>query len=160
MNTPPYYFGTPHIIENFVMSRANYRKLQNFIYNNLSVAFNLEPVEDAFLYIRKLRRDGHEIRIITSRKGNALEAAVGWLREHDMDLPIEGVGVNKSKARAAMHSDIFIDDSLKKLYQLMGVVPHRFLFSWGYNKSYDEGGIATRVNSWEDFYKHINKIPK
>ena len=65
------------------------------------------------------------------------------------------MGYGKSKDPAVKDFDMFVDDDLDKLEQLMDIVPHRYLFSWGYNEHVDETDIAKRVSSWEELYNVV-----
>ena len=90
-----------------------------------------------------------------------LEAQIAheWLMLHKLMLPITSTGFGNSKAEACKGLDVYVDDDLDKLEPLVGIVPHRFLFTWEYNThtSFDPA-IAVRVNSWEQFYTEIKKV--
>jgi len=113
----------------------------------------MEPIEGALIYINRLISDGHEVLVITSRGEPALKIATKWVRKHGLRISITGVN-NGSKAKAAKGLDIFIDDDLHKIEPLIKV-PHRFLFSQGYNEHVDPYPIARRISSWEELYRTI-----
>lgn len=54
--------------------------------------------------------------------------------------------------------DLYVDDDFDKLEPLVGVVPHLFLFSWGYNAHEEVGTIAKRVASREGLYYAIKHL--
>ena len=154
----PYFFGSPYVFENDLISKQEYQRLKHFIYTHARVGRSLEEVEGAREYILRLLKKGHYVSVITSRDGKAAMIAKTWLLRHGLDIPLVSVGVGVSKKQAASGCDIFIDDSLFKIYQLEGAVPHKFLFSWGYNQDLQERGIAGRVNSWHEFYQIISSL--
>ncbi len=62
------------------------------------------------------------------------------------------------KTKACKGLEVYIDDDLPKLEDLVGIVPHLFLFSWGYNEHVEVGDVAKRVKSWKDFYAEIRGL--
>jgi len=154
------HFALPYVTDAGLITSEQYTELQNFVSNNASVLPYLEPIHDALPHIHSLRDEGHYVSVVTARYGDALERAREWLKQHDVDIPITGVGLIKSKSRHVEGFDVFIDDALPNLYKLADTVPHRFLYSWGYNEIYKEDGVAIRVKNWKEFYNHIEKLSK
>ncbi|MAZ41054.1 hypothetical protein CL654_02965 [bacterium] len=144
-----------YIIENKILSRDGYIAFKKLIYEDIDAHLFMEPVRGAVTNIKKLQADGHEVKIVTARTGVALDVANKWLKKHHLHLPIEGIGFENTKHDAVKGFDIYVDDLLIQLSQMMDVVPHRYLFSWGYNEKYDEMGIAHRVKSWHKLYDEI-----
>lgn len=141
------------------LTRDQYRELRKIIYSGIRQSdFPMEEVEGVLEYIPRLVSDGHKILVITSRSGAKLEVAKEWCARKGLKLDFIGVGYGKSKAEAAKGLDFFVDDDLDKLEPLVGVVPHRFLFSWGYNEHLETGNLANRVSSWEELYNKIKEI--
>lgn len=151
----PHQFKRELVVGRGLLTHDQYRELQYKIYGTRPLGFSMKPVPGAFVYIRQLLRDGHDLLVVTSRSGEQLAIAEEWTNDLGLDLPFVGVGYGKSKAQAARGLDVFIDDDLDKLEPLVGVVPHRFLFSWGYNKHLSEGAVASRVASWQEFYAKV-----
>lgn len=140
------------------LTMAQYRELQGVIYGTHEVGLTIEPVPGMKSHLAQLLDEGHYLHVVTSRDGIQLEIAKEWARNHDIDIGFTGVGYGVSKAKAAKGFDLYIDDDLDKLEPLIEVVPHRYLFSWGYNSHLDETDIAVRVESWEEFYGHIQNV--
>ena len=118
----------------------------------------IEPMPGAIEYTHQLKNDGHSSVIITSREGEYLEAGRALLDFYGITIETRGVGNGKSKAVAAAGLHAYVDDSLVKLRHLVGVVPHRFLFSHRYNQHLDTTWIARRVSGWADFYNEIRTL--
>jgi hypothetical protein len=156
----PYFFGSPYVTENGLLSKKDHLKLKFFLYNDASIIPHFEPVEGALTFINKLREDGHHVEIITARPGITARRANEWLKHHSINIELTGVGFIRSKARAARDLDVFVDDLLINLYNLVDTVPHRFIYSWGYNEIYRESGIATRIHTWKELYDHIKILSK
>jgi len=144
------------LINKNLLTGEQYRELNKFIYTS-DFGKKLIPVEGIKEYIDRLINHGHNLKIVTSRGGDALEIAKEWLKEMDLPLEIIGVGPGKSKAPIVEENkfDVFVDDDLYKLEPLCGIVPHRFLFSWGYNRHIDESSFVKRVSSWKALYSEI-----
>ena len=74
-------------------------------------------------------------------------------------MDIAGVNLGVTKAKACKGLDVYVDDDLDKLEPLVGIVPNRFLFSWGYNQHIDvPPSTAKRVDSWQQFYQEIRGL--
>jgi hypothetical protein len=109
-------------------------------------------------FVRQLQKKGHELQIVTSREPEACDIAREWMTIQKLQLELVGVGYGNSKADATTGFDVYVDDDLDKLEPLVGIVPHLFLFSWGYNQHVNEYGIGERVSSWEELYRNIGLI--
>lgn len=79
--------------------------------------------------------------------------------KREVNIRITGVGLN-SKSDACRGLDVYVDDDLDKLEYLVGIVDHRFLFSWEYNKHLTTKDIASRVTSWRELYSRISDLSK
>lgn len=139
------------------LTPEEYERLQDYIYTSHSLGLSMKIVEGADAYIEKLIDSGYLFKIITSRSGRALEIAKEWLSKNNFKLDIEGVGHGFSKANACKGLDLYIDDDLEKLIDLVNVVPNRWIFSWEYNLETDDERITKRVNSWEDIFSFLSK---
>lgn len=140
------------------LTAGQYRELQKIIYGTRKMGFLMEPVEGVLHCIPQLYADGHTVLIVTSRGEVELEIAKERSTRQGLQLDFVGVGYGNSKAGAAAGLDLYVDDDLDKLEPLVGVVPHRFLFSWGYNAHVDIGSVAKRVASWEELYGIIQVL--
>lgn len=159
VNIAPEYFKKELILSQRLLTLEQYRELQEQIYGTRKLGLQLAPVPGVFEYIEVIEKQ-HEVRIITSRGKDETLIAQEWLAIQHPNFAIEftSVGYGNSKAEALTGFDIFVDDDLDKIEPVVDIVPHRFLFSWGYNRHIAEGDIAQRVNSWADLYSQIKEI--
>lgn len=141
-----------------ILTLDQYHKLQEDIYGTYEIGMTAVPVEGVLAAVPKLLADGHEVRVITSRDGVMLDIARAWSEKHGLTLTFTGVGNGLSKAGAAVGLDLFVDDDLDKLEPLVGVVPHRLLFSWPYNGHVEAGDVAKRVASWQEILAHVAQL--
>jgi hypothetical protein len=154
---PEDYIDKDFVLEKGLLTGEEYKTLQNFAYTEKEAVSFMHEVPGAFLYIRKLLDDGHTIKIVTIRPEEyGLQNAKEWLAKNNFShLEIVGVGFQAKKRDHVNNIDVFVDDTLLHLYHIHDIVPHRFLFHWGYNGKYDEKEYARRVYSWEDLYSKI-----
>jgi len=163
VNISPECFKKELVVKEIAGDKAEltlkqYRELQEVIYGTREVGLTIEPVPNMQGHLSKLLDEGHYLHVVTSRVGIQLEIAEEWAREKGIEIGFTGVGYGVSKAKATKGFDLYIDDDLDKLEPLVEIVPHRYLFSWGYNEHMDETDIAVRVGSWEDFYHHVRMV--
>ncbi len=158
LNIPPEQFKKEIVIREGHLTADQYYDLQKTIYGTRKIGFLMEPVAGMLESIPQLLASGHTLLIVTSRGEVELEIAKEWSINQGLTLEFVGVGYGVSKAVACTGLDIYIDDDLDKLEPLVGIVPHRFLFSWGYNSHIDEGVIAKRIGSWREFLKAIESL--
>ena len=97
------------------------------------------------------------MKIVTSRDGVAAQIATNWLAQHGITVPLHGNGKG-SKAAPCSDRDFFIDDDLDKLEELVGTVPHLYLFGWGYNKDAKLPESIGRIESWKGLCEKINEL--
>lgn len=158
VNIPPAKFKKEIVVGERHLTMEQYRELQKIIYGTREIGFLMEPVDGVLRYLPRLVADGHAVLIVTSRGEVELEIAKEWSTRQGLQLDFVGVGYGNSKAGAAVGLDLYVDDDLDKLEPLVGVVPHRFLFSWGYNAHVDGGSIAKRIASWEELHQTIQAL--
>lgn len=158
LDIPPEKFKKEIVIGEGHLTAEQYRDLQKIIYGTREVGFLMEPVAGMLESIPQLLALGHTLLIVTSRGEVELEIAKEWSISQGLTLHFIGVGYGVSKADACAGLDVYIDDDLDKLQPLVGIVPHCFLFSWGYNNHIDEGTVAKRISSWEEFCKTIENL--
>ncbi len=155
---PPAKFKKEIVVGEKHLTTEQYLGLQKIVYGTREVGFLMEPVDGVLHYIPRLIADGHIILVVTSRGEVELEIAKEWSIHQGLQLDFVGVGYNNSKAEPATGLDLYVDDDLDKLEPLVSVVPHRFLFSWGYNTHITTGKVAKRIASWEELYKTIQTL--
>lgn len=141
-----------------LLTMAEYQALQDEVYGNPEVGMTMKPVEGMKLYVPRLLDEGHHLHIVTSRSGPMLDIAAEWAKLHGLDVGFTGVGHGKSKAAALEGFDLYADDDLDKLEPVVDVVPHRFLFTWGYNLHLDAADVARRVADWHELYGAIQAV--
>lgn len=156
---PPERFKTELVVGEGILTLEQYRHLQRQIYGTRELGLLMKPVNGVLDYLPQLQQEGHQLRCITSRYEEEADIAREWLSQCNLSLPITAVGGRTKKAEACQNLEIYIDDDLDKLEPLAGIVPHLFLFSWGYNQHIDvPAGLAQRVDSWKDFYENISPL--
>lgn len=155
LDIPPERFKREIVISEGYMTGDGYRDLLNIVYGTREAGLLMEPVFEMKESIEELLSMGHSVVVITSRVDEKLEIAKEWSLRQGIKLDFTGVKYGTSKAEACAGLDVFIDDDFDKLEPLVGVVPHRFLFSWGYNNDVETGNIAKRVHSWNEFLQNI-----
>lgn len=142
-----------------IITLEQYRHLQQYIFETDSMIEVMEPVGSVFSFLEKLAADKHDIKILTARSPKGVRVAKAWMSAHGIkNIPFVSTGYEKSKAPHARGLFVYIDDRPQVLADLVGVVPHRFLFSWRYNNHIDVESTATRISSWEEFYLALDKL--
>ncbi len=146
------------------LTNEQYDKVSQYAYGRWRYGQLLEPVRGARFYLAALFREGHEILIVTSRLGRNFAVADRWLQENGFNfVPRIGIGYGKSKAGIlqAFGADVYIDDDIDKLLELVGIVPHLFLFAWPWSEKEKLPSEikrlenSWRVNPWKQFYLEI-----
>ncbi len=152
-------FKRKTILDNRLLTPEQLHDLQHRLYDTREAGYRLKAVTGIYKYLAILQREGHRLKVITSRKEFSLEIAREWMELNCINLPIVGVGPESSKADACKGLDIFVDDDLHRLEELVDIVPNRFLFTWDYNRHIRlEDGIVKRAYSWKDLYSKISDI--
>ena len=155
---PPTKFKKEIVVGEKYLTTEQYGELQKIIYRTREIGFLMEPVDGVLHFLPRLVADGHTVLVVTSRGEVELEIAKDWSTRQGLRLNFVGVGYGNSKASAANGLDFYVDDDLDKLEPLVGVVPHRYLFSWGYNAHVEVGDVARRLASWEELYRTIQTL--
>ncbi len=158
LTIPPEMFKKEIVVGEGHLTPEQYRDLQMTIYGTREVGFLMEPVAGMLGSIPRLRALGHTLRVVTSRGEAELEIAKEWSLQQRLTIDFTGIGYGVSKAAACTGLDVYIDDDLDKLQPLVDIVPHRFLFSWGYNSHIDVGDVAKRIGSWDEFCETIESL--
>lgn len=148
-------FKTEIVVGQGFLSIGQYRNLQKQIYETEELGLLMEIVEGALEYLPRLQNE-HELKVITSRNNMGTGIAREFMNRHGLNIPLIGIGGGIPKSEACRGMDVYVDDDLDKLEPLVDIVPHRYLFSWGYNEHINEKGIAKRVKNWQDFYEKIS----
>src|SRR3989344_6545639 len=156
---PPEKFKTEIVVGQGFLTLEQYRSLQKQIYGTREIGLLMKEFDGVIDYTQRLISEGHDLTIITSRGIQESEIAREWMRMVKLNLPLNGIGGGVKKTDACRGLDVYIDDDLDKLEPLVGIVPNRFLFSWGYNQHIEvPPTIAQRIQSWEHFYQEVSKL--
>lgn len=159
IDVPPEKTTKELIISSGLLTPEQYGIIQEQAYSTRELGLSMSPVDEVLYYLPKLQDERHNIKIITSRGKLESQIAKEWMEQRGISIPIISVGYRDSKTEACKGSDVYIDDFLDKIKPLIDIVPHRFLFTWGYNKHIEvESFIAQRISSWKEFYDEIQKI--
>lgn len=119
---------------------------------------NLQPRSGSLQAISQLS-NGNNISIVTSRSEGVLAIAREWLNINGVgDLEVKGVGYGNTKLDACRGLDVFVDDDLKKLVELTGVVKHLFIITTEENKDEQLPEGIYRIDSLEDLIVFISQL--
>ena len=80
------------------------------------------------------------------------------LEQQGLDLDVRNVGPESTKVEACKGCVVFVDDDLKKLIPLQGVVPYRFLLTHEYNLTEKPRDVGVeRIIGWPALYREIKE---
>lgn len=136
-----------------------YKESKNEMYRDREFTLrNLKPRVGSLEAISQLIKS-HNLSIVTSRSGDVLDIASEWLDINGIsNLEIKGVGYGNSKLDACRGLDIFVDDELRKLVNLVGTVKHLFIITTEENKDIELPEGINRIGSLEDLIEYISKL--
>ena len=119
--------------------------------------------------IKKLKKDGHKIYIVTARWLTNRDDVIGenmrqtvkeWLAQnnivYDKLIYPKAAKENKHNEIKENKIDLMIEDSPKNVIEISNIIP-TICYDASYNKQCSKENI-TRCYSWYDIYKTINKI--
>ena len=115
----------------------------------------LEPKEDAALYINKLYDEGNEIYFITRRQNTLKMKSMTkkWLKKNGFKYnKIFFYIKDKGKFGSDLELDYFIDNDEKNVYDALEYGVKAYLMDTKYNKNITD---LERVSSWEEIYNKI-----
>ena len=122
----------------------------------------VKPLTLARETIEQLKKDGHEIVIITARwpekNFDIREETIKWLSDNNIkfdDIVLNAA--NKAVAAREKKIDLFIDDSFKNCEDVSSAGITTFLMDTRTNKGLEKENI-TRVYSWPDIYYKIKRM--
>lgn len=121
----------------------------------------VKPYTFAVETIDQLKKDGHEIIIITARwpepNFSVKDATLDWLKENN--IKYDDIVFNASdKGKVALEKklDLFIDDSFKNCQDVANAGIKTFIMHTRTNKCLEDEKV-TRVYSWPDIYNRIER---
>ena len=135
-----------------------------FYYNNIQrIAMSLKPLNNAKEVIDKLKADGNEIYIITSRDNgeyvNPEKMTREWLEKYDIyfDKLILTGRHEKGPVCKENNIDIMIEDSIKNCEDIENNGVKCYIMNTRYNQ---EETRFERVKRWNEIYSKISKLYK
>lgn len=138
-------------------------EFDDFYYKNIErIAKNLNIIEGADFYIKKLRQDGHKIYIITGRDNgeysNPFEMTLSWLEKYNIEYDEIFYTNNFSddeKANVCLKNNvkIMVDDSKKNSYAVAKAGITALLMDTEYNRDAKD---LIRVHNWKEIYEYIS----
>ncbi|MDE5888541.1 MAG: hypothetical protein K2H20_00825 [Bacilli bacterium] len=118
----------------------------------------LNPIEDAVMYVNKLYDEGNEIYFITRRKNNFLTKlkTKKWLKKTGFKFHklIMG-GEDKATMCKEMGIKIFVDNDEKNVRRTGDVGITSILKGTMYTSEVKD---LTKLETWEEIYKYIEKV--
>ena len=136
----------------------------DFYYNNIQrIAMSLKPLNNAKEIIDKLKADGNEIYIITSRDNgeyvNPEEMTREWLEKYEIyyDKLILTGRHEKGPVCKENNIDIMIEDSIKNCEDIENNGVKCYIMNTRYNQ---EETRFERVKTWNEIYSKISKLYK
>ncbi len=155
VSVPSSQFKKEYVVGNGILTLHQYLTMQKKIYGTQEYGLKMKLLPGVQEYLSKILHDGHDIQVITSRGIAETAIAQEFLDRNIMSLPLIGVG-GESKAYACYGLDVYIDDDIDKLEDLMAIIPFRYLMNHGYNSDILlEESVGKRVSGWVDFYREI-----
>jgi uncharacterized protein len=150
-----------NVIEKKLMTMDEYHVLQREVYFKHPQWHNyLHAMSGAIEGIEELQDLGHFVACITSRTPDAVSLARQWIEREGIEIEIHDMEGHPSKTSVAkeLGLNVFIDDDPQYLEPMIGEIDNLFLYSWVYNKEYDEGENITRTGSWSDIMSRMRKL--
>ena len=142
-------------------------ELNDFYYKNIErIAKNLNVIDKAPEYIKKLRKNGYEIYIISGRDNgeysNPYKMTSDWLDKYKIEydkLILTDAYNSLEKAKICLENNIsiMIDDSARILLEVDKAKITALLMDTPYNR---EEGNSKRVHNWKEIYEFITNFQK
>ncbi len=142
-------------------------ELDDFYYKNIErIAKNLNVIDKAPEYIKKLRENGYEIYIISGRDNgeysNPYKMTSEWLNKYKIEydkLILTNAYDSLEKAKICLENEIsiMIDDSTRILLEVDKNGTTALLMDTPYNRGVDN---LKRVFNWEEIYEFITNYKR
>ena len=151
---------------NVTIGMFDWSKEENddFYYNNIQrIAISLKPLKDSKEIIDKLKADGNEIYIITSRDNgeyiNPEKMTREWLEKYEIyfDKLILTGKHEKGPVCKENNIDIMIEDSTKNCEDIEANGVKCYMMNTRYNKHKTR---FERVKTWKEIYSKISQLYK
>ena len=140
------------------VSEEDYVRIVEGVIYGTELCLQMEDVPDAREVIRKLRKDGHKVYIITSRYDLQAEYAEKLMEMRGVEY--DGmINTGKKPKRGVCEENnigILVEDSPRKLVQARRPGMRAILLTRPYNADVElEEGIE-RAENWEEVYEILN----
>ena len=125
--------------------------------NYAKVVSEARPRTCAKEVISKLRKDGHEIIIVTARTDKEMRFGFKWLKDNEIEYDkLYFDAEEKGKVAKNLKIDIFIDDSFRNCKMIAEEDIETCIMDLRTNRNINlEGTGIKRVYSWSHFYKIV-----
>lgn len=137
-------------------------EIDEFYHNNIEkIANNLNVIDKAPEYIKKLKGNGYEIYIVSGRDNgeyeNPYKMTTEWLEKYNIvydKLILTNAYDSLEKAKICIDNDIniMIDDSARICLEIDKTKTKALLMDTPYNRKED---TLTRVHNWNEIYEFI-----
>lgn len=154
------------------LTNDQYDFVKREVYNNWEYLTQVEPLAGALDGLSSLQKQGHILNIISNKTQAEREIMLQWLHHNGQNLDLEQielavVDIGKSKFEEVKNLDIYIDNEVAKLQQIIqGAVfrmPHLIHFNTDNHQSISRSewlelfGIPT-IGSWPELNRFLNQI--
>ena len=134
------------------------KEAEDFWKNNYAkVVSEARPRTCAKEVISQLRKDGHEIIIVTARTDKEMKFGFKWLEDNEIEYDkLYFDAEEKGKLAKELGIDIFIDDSFRNCKMIAEEGIEACIMDLRTNRNINlEGTGIKRIYSWSHFYKII-----
>lgn len=109
-----------------------------------------DPLPGAIPALRKLRKDGHSVHLVTSRGfgRRARTSTADWLFDHKIPHDSLTFAIDKT----ILDVDVLLDDKIENVDAMREAGRQAFLFDQGYK---EQQGHHYLVKDWEDFLAKV-----
>ncbi len=133
--------------------------VDNFLkkFRKSNAFYELEPKEEAPLYISKLYEEGNEIYFITRRQNSFKVKSMTkkWLKKNGFKYTKLFMHIkDKGDLCSELGIDVFIDNDEKNVYEAMENKVDSLLMATKYNATVED---CKRVNNWKEIYDYIKE---
>ena len=142
-------------------------EIDNFYYSNIErIAKNLNAIDKAPEYIKKLRKNGYEIYIISGRDNgeysDPYNMTANWLEKHNIEydkLILTNSSNSLEKVNICIENNIsiMIDDSTRVYSEMVKNGITALLMDTPYSRTMED---VKRVYNWEEIYNFIINFKK
>jgi 5'(3')-deoxyribonucleotidase len=148
---------TKEDITNWDMQLAYPTLTKNQLYSPLydsEMWKRVQPVKDAYKYLKKLKEDGHEIYVATASYPNSyfIKTEYCLLKHFDFLTPKDIICINN---KSLLKGDVLFDDYHENLRNFSGI---KVLRNKPYNINVDTPYVDFRVDDWSEFYEIIQEL--